>query len=59
MAQRALPSQLAGFKVPVHVEVVDAFPTTPSANGDKVRRDMLRELAKSDAGARILEIGAM
>jgi fatty-acyl-CoA synthase len=38
-------ARLAGFKVPVHVEVVDAFPTTPSANGDKVRRDMLRQLA--------------
>ena len=38
-------ARLASFKVPVHVEIVDTFPTTPSANGDKVRRDMLRELA--------------
>jgi fatty-acyl-CoA synthase len=38
-------ARLASFKVPVHIEIVDAFPTTPSANGDKVRRDMLRELA--------------
>lgn len=38
-------SRLASFKVPVHVEIVDGYPTTPSANGDKVRRDKLRELA--------------
>jgi fatty-acyl-CoA synthase len=38
-------AQLASFKVPAHVEIVDSFPTTPSANGDKVRRDVLREFA--------------
>ncbi len=39
-------ARLASFKVPVHVEIVDTIPTTPSANGDKVRRDVLREFAR-------------
>ncbi|WP_344590363.1 AMP-binding protein [Actinomadura vinacea] len=36
---------LASFKVPSHIEVLAAFPTTPSANGDKIRKDRLREMA--------------
>jgi len=36
---------LAGFKVPDRVEILDRFPTTPSANGDKIRKDRLRETA--------------
>ncbi len=36
---------LARFKVPRRVLVVDAFPTTRSANGDKVQRVRLREMA--------------
>jgi fatty-acyl-CoA synthase len=39
-------SRLASFKWPVRVEVVDAYPCTPSANGDKVRRDVLRTTAE-------------
>jgi fatty-acyl-CoA synthase len=35
-------TNLASFKVPKKVVIVDAYPTTPSANGDKVRRDQLR-----------------
>jgi fatty-acyl-CoA synthase len=36
---------LAGFKVPVRVWFVDAFPITPGANGDKVQRARLRAMA--------------
>ncbi|MFC5830362.1 AMP-binding protein [Nonomuraea insulae] len=36
---------LAGFKVPVRVIALAEFPTTPSANGDKIRKDRLREMA--------------
>lgn len=33
---------LASFKIPKRVVIVDEYPTTPSANGPKVRRDQLR-----------------
>jgi fatty-acyl-CoA synthase len=36
---------LARFKVPRRILVVDAFPTTRSANGDKIQRVRLREMA--------------
>ena len=36
---------LAGFKVPARVWFVDAFPTTESANGIKIQRARLREMA--------------
>lgn len=36
---------LAGWKVPEAVFVRDELPTTPSANGDKVQKNKLRELA--------------
>jgi fatty-acyl-CoA synthase len=36
---------LAKYKVPRRVFTVDTFPTTPSANGDKVQRGKLRDLA--------------
>ncbi|MDH4572850.1 AMP-binding protein [Salinicola acroporae] len=39
-------ANLASFKVPKHVEIVAQYPTTPSANGDKVRRDSLRQQAR-------------
>lgn len=39
-------AQLAGFKVPALVEAVDAFPTTESANGVKVQRAKLRQMAE-------------
>jgi len=37
--------RIAKFKVPEHVIVIDAFPITPSANGNKVQKAKLRELA--------------
>ena len=38
---------IAAFKVPARVWFVDAFPTTPSANGTKIQRGALRERARS------------
>ncbi len=38
--------RLAIYKCPVAVIEVDAFPTTPSANGTKIQRVKLRELAE-------------
>jgi fatty-acyl-CoA synthase len=38
-------ASLAKYKVPIRVVSVESFPTTPSANGDKVQRGRLRELA--------------
>jgi fatty-acyl-CoA synthase len=38
-------SHLAGFKVPSHIEILDAFPTTQSANGVKIQRAVLRDMA--------------
>jgi fatty-acyl-CoA synthase len=37
--------QLAAFKVPARVWVVSEFPTTQSANGVKIQRGKLREMA--------------
>ncbi len=37
---------LAAFKVPVRVFVMEAFPTTESANGIKIQRTRLREMAQ-------------
>lgn len=37
---------LARFKVPVRIFALDAFPTTASANGTKVQRARLREMAQ-------------
>lgn len=42
---------LAGFKVPAHVFVVDAFPTTESANGTKIQRARLRDMAQERVAA--------
>ena len=36
---------LAKFKVPRRVVCLDAFPTTPSANGERVQRQALRRRA--------------
>lgn len=38
--------QLAGFKVPVHFEVLDNFPTVESANSVKIQKHKLREMAQ-------------
>lgn len=38
---------IAAFKVPARVWFVDAFPTTPSANGTKIQRGALRARAQS------------
>jgi fatty-acyl-CoA synthase len=40
-------SLLARYKVPVRVTAIDAFPTTPSANGNKIQKAKLRSLAES------------
>jgi fatty-acyl-CoA synthase len=39
-------AELAGFKVPERVVALDAFPMSESANGARVRREALRELAR-------------
>lgn len=41
----AASRQVAGFKVPARVWFVDEFPTTQSANGIKIQRGRLREMA--------------
>jgi fatty-acyl-CoA synthase len=42
-------AELAAFKVPQRVVALDAFPMTESANGVRVRREALRELARKFA----------
>lgn len=42
----AASRQLAAFKVPARVWFVDSFPTTQSANGVKIQRGRLREMAQ-------------
>lgn len=49
---------LAGFKVPARVLVVEAFPTTESANGTKIQRGKLREMAERLIRADTTEQGA-
>jgi acyl-CoA synthetase (AMP-forming)/AMP-acid ligase II len=36
---------IASYKVPRHIFFVDAFPTTPSPNGEKIQKTKLMELA--------------
>lgn len=43
--EKNLAAELASFKVPARFWVVDAFPATESANGLKVQRVKLREMA--------------
>jgi fatty-acyl-CoA synthase len=38
-------SALAAYKVPVRILQLDEFPLTPSANGSKIQKVRLRELA--------------
>jgi len=40
-------ARLAKFKVPERVVALDAFPTTPSANGTKIQRVELRRMAQA------------
>lgn len=42
---------LANYKVPLRVFAVDDFPKTPSANGFKIQRARLREMAERLVGA--------
>lgn len=48
--QAACKRQLAGFKVPVHFEVMEAFPMIESANSAKVQKHKLREIAQQRLG---------
>jgi fatty-acyl-CoA synthase len=41
----AAAARLAAFKVPQRILFLDAFPTTPSANGTKIQRARLRAMA--------------
>jgi fatty-acyl-CoA synthase len=43
----ACAARLARYKIPVRVVCVDSFPTTPSANGERVQRAVLRQRAAS------------
>jgi fatty-acyl-CoA synthase len=38
-------NQIANYKVPHHVLPISAFPFTPSANGNKIQKAKLREMA--------------
>jgi fatty-acyl-CoA synthase len=42
---------LANYKVPVRVLPIDDFPRTPSANGFKIQRNKLRDIAEQRIGA--------
>jgi len=42
--------RIAEYKVPKHVFFVETFPTTPSANGDKIQKAKLREMAVERLG---------
>ena len=39
--------RIAKFKVPASILAIDAFPFTPSANGNKVQKAKLREMAQA------------
>jgi fatty-acyl-CoA synthase len=43
-------SLLARYKVPIRIVKVDKFPMTPSANGNKIQRVKLREIAEAILG---------
>ena len=38
-------ARLAGYKVPARIFLIDAFPVTDSANGVKIQRAKLRDMA--------------
>ena len=55
---RHVAGRLAMYKVPVRVFVVPEFPTTPSANGFKVQKNRLREMAQDRlAGVAVVSRG--
>ena len=39
-------ANLAGFKVPIRILPVDRFPSTPSPNGTKIQKGVLRSMAE-------------
>ncbi len=41
----ALRARLAGYKIPARIFFIDAFPVTESANGVKIQRTKLRDMA--------------
>jgi fatty-acyl-CoA synthase len=43
--------RIAKYKVPVRIFPIDEFPTTPSANGTKIQKTRLRELAEEHLNA--------
>jgi fatty-acyl-CoA synthase len=43
----AVARQLAAFKVPARLWWVDAFPVVNSANGTKIQRNRLRDMAQA------------
>ena len=47
----ALRARLAAFKVPARLWWVDAFPVVNSANGTKIQRNKLREMAQARLAA--------
>lgn len=52
----ACAGQLATFKMPKRVLIVDTFPMVRGANGDKVHRNKLREIAHAEMyGAEMYE----
>lgn len=49
--------KMASFKVPKKVVILDQYPTTPSANGDKVQRNRLRTMAEELMGNEAIAVG--
>jgi fatty-acyl-CoA synthase len=47
----AVKHELAAFKVPARVWWLDAFPTVAAANGTKIQRNRLREMAQQRLAA--------
>jgi len=43
---------MANYKVPARIFSVEAFPVTPSANGNKIQKNKLRDSARALIDAR-------
>ena len=39
--------KIAAYKIPHHALIVERFPTTPSANGEKIQKAKLRQMART------------